>query len=344
MAMAGQGTSPSASSSSSYGSSASYGSSNQHPRDLFMPAYCLLDCAADDRDPYKCMSACVLDLLCIITLIFVVVQCVLLLRRTGRMWSYKHFLMYIAIVELVIGVVHYSFVSRSQGFSSTILYLELSQYVVSAYYFCVYALRVSGNPQLVTRILRPAAGIFFALMTAALVAEICVYHLVDYYIFDKCVDVTWLIFTTMQLVLAVVYIISGFYLTKGTSTVLIGQGFQSKRRLLMGFVIFYIGCFSCVLLLQIILAASFTSFDSCMDYFDTHGITYTFFEIALFLLSMYIPTWVVIIVFYYMTKEKNSYPTNHPRHGVIPNHNYALPESQLQITCLIGNESTEINS
>lgn len=294
------------SSSSVIGTVTNASSSPQATQDIFMPAYSLMDCGDPvTRDAYKCASSAVLDTLCIATLVFVVVQVVLLIRRSKLFWSYKHFLMYTCVIELILAIVHYSFVRDSYVFCTVILFLELCQYLTIAYHFSLYSLRVSGHPQWEKRILIPGVFAFGIVLLAMLVVELCDKSVYDFD-FDRCLNISWVLFTIMQLVLGVIFIITGSYLTKPRRTVLIGKEFAAKRRSVLTFVILYTFCSVFVLGIQIVMVSAFKSMGSCANYLDNNDLLNMFFLISLFLLDMYIPMWSMIVVFYYLTSKRVS--------------------------------------
>jgi len=172
----------------------------------------LYQCATGDSINVKqCVKSGVLSFLCLITVIACIIKSVQLIRLKKSVISCHLIILYIAVIEMLLSLVHYSAVS-GMIMDFTINFLKVCQYSVLVYFFTSFAL-ILFNRTVLRKFLWPFLALaLFSFVALLLVASY--YALFATGTFTPCRNPAWLGFSILQCVLGTALSISGVFIVK----------------------------------------------------------------------------------------------------------------------------------
>eukprot|EP00727_Mastigamoeba_balamuthi_P010647 m51a1_g6204 hypothetical protein (484) ;mRNA; r:134830-138743 len=236
-----------------------------------------------------------------LTLAVALVELLVLIRKTGQFFSYKMSLMYLALVELFVVILHYSFFN-DDTWTYVAFFIENVMFIVVAYFFSLYALRVRGLTRFVRPVVIPVALLLLAVSVVFLVIECVNVRLLEPGEQRDCVDFSWALFSSVQLVLAVILVVTGRIITKNPQArTSVGRP-QKRRKYFVVTIYVYTASCVMVLLLQFVFGVSFSSMSSCRSFLGG-GSGESAFVIILYLCAVALPTWVILVVFYSLSQR-----------------------------------------
>jgi hypothetical protein len=264
-----------------------------------------------DPSVWPCIGVGVLLGLFGFTLLCVVVQLIRITRATKRYWSHQQVILLLALVEVVLGIIHYGAV-KVHAIILCITWLKLMQLVVICYFFSSAALRIFRSEHLTRWVVLPVLGVVTIYLTAILAVGSTRVLLTG----DDCQDVTWLIFSVSGFVLTVMFMIGAFFILRKLSRMEVSGGVRQKSKLqLWSLSIIWFFTTLGVMVYDIFLNAAATGGDECDLYLNHNLAADALVHVALRTFELLFPIWAVCYAFNDATKTRNTAPLAHLRGG-----------------------------
>mmetsp|Transcript_1812 Transcript_1812/g.6470 ORF Transcript_1812/g.6470 Transcript_1812/m.6470 type:complete len:334 (-) Transcript_1812:48-1049(-) len=191
-----------------------------------MTNYCALDCP----DPAsECFRTVGLSLMFLVTLLLCLLQAVRFIRNSRRFISYQLLVLYLAILEATLAVLHWGFLPDT-GFIITINCIKWLILVVIVYFFLQSAFLSFKKPHM-----KRALYVVFPVIILWLILVWILGLLSDA---DDCTDPTFLLMSGTGVVLASIFFVTGVILHRRLNKMSVSSNIKERRKLELWALIF----------------------------------------------------------------------------------------------------------
>eukprot|EP01103_Thecamoeba_quadrilineata_P014753 TRINITY_DN4478_c0_g1_i2.p1 TRINITY_DN4478_c0_g1~~TRINITY_DN4478_c0_g1_i2.p1 ORF type:complete len:318 (+),score=41.95 TRINITY_DN4478_c0_g1_i2:61-1014(+) len=255
-----------------------------------------IDCFHADCQLPSCLRTSSLAILFLVTNLLCLIQTYRTIRLTKRRINYQLAILYLAILETLLGFLHWGFLS-STDFDFAIIYLKLIELLVLSYYFTSYAFELLRYRHLENRLLVPVFIILVLILTSFLIISII--GLWDKSTAEACLDPSFVLFDASQLLLSVLILIAGCLITWKLKKVQLSENIRKRKQSILWLLVLVF------LITSLITAGWDIGFDlyhashassSCTHTFDNEWIQ-AIVNWLLRTIDLLVPLWAALYVF-----------------------------------------------
>jgi len=245
-----------------------------------------------DFETYRCIRTSILDGLCLITLIMCIVEVLRLVKYKKHKVSFHLVILYIAILEMLVGVLHYTYFIPSY-WDMVINYLKLVQYLIIVLFYAKITLSVFERERMLYRVVVPGILCFFLYLTVLFI--ISAMQLIP--ISSQCTDLTFLLFSTSECVFGIVLCVMATLSFRELEQKLM-RSLTEKAKPLFKLMLVYTTTSTIAMIFTLYVYTQLRSYEKCVDFFNFIELRFFAIFILTRTVDIMLPIWAIVHLFF----------------------------------------------